>query len=258
MTAKEQMSRNDWETLQFAPLWAARIVMGKAEPSMLMSLTKNLLDYATSGEGRLTQEVCMSIVEGHQDIIPRFVADSRDPIRGLMAVKNILDQLSPEEALKFKLAINGFAQKMLDASHGGGFLQRRKERSEKERRIGLVSATLGLRGAGLGGALVRLYLLFPQQYAKDLEPDKAVGSIQDLYTEEFGREAHVIGWQVWDRPVPSVLVPEMIMSVIKSAAEKGIDASALGQKVTYATVECPPGTMVGVCVFSDQPIKKRR
>jgi hypothetical protein len=106
--------------------------------------------------------------------------------------------------------------------------------------------------------MMRLWVLFPQEYAKELEPERALGSIEEAAAEAFGQEATLLGWQVLDGPAPGQLLPEMVMSLVKSAAEKGIDPLQSQQSVTYATVECPPEVVVGMCVFSDKPVKKRR
>jgi hypothetical protein len=137
--------------------------------------------------------------------------------------------------------------------------------------------------------MLRLYLLFPDEYARRADPQLALGSIQSDVGKLLRQEARVVGWQVWQGPLPRKLDPATTMAVIKSAAERGVDlltstmpiederdlgvgrawTATIGDNVLYVlsegTVRGDPSagiadldTEVGICVFSDKPLKKRR
>ena len=110
--------------------------------------------------------------------------------------------------------------------------------------------------------MLRLYVLFPHAYAHELEPDRALGSIEDAVGEKFGDEATVVAWEVCDGPAPDALLPPTMMKAIKAVAEKGgmdpflAGEGDIGETATYATLQCPPPHRVGVCIFSDRRLKK--
>jgi hypothetical protein len=154
-------SATDWETLQFAPSWVTHMVMaatvGKADRNAVMAETDALLDYAASGQG-LAQQVCMSIIEAFQEtmgtgqvqpeLMQRFTADSRGPVRGLMEVRELLEQkASPEDARTFKQTMVLIAEKVLEALGEGPRFHRKKMRSDKMAAMDMVAKTLGVQNA---------------------------------------------------------------------------------------------------------------
>jgi hypothetical protein len=134
--------------------------VGKADRNAVMAETDALLDYAASGEGRLAQEVCMSIVQSFQggmstgeppELMRRFTADPRGSVRGLMEVRELLEEkATPEEARTFKLAMMQIAEKVLAALGEGPRLHRKKMRSNKMAAMDMVAKTLGVKTAGVG------------------------------------------------------------------------------------------------------------
>lgn len=131
---KEQFTAEEWETLEFAPLWAFGCVASRddnIDENEQAALCQELSDWASYKEP-LAQEVFLSVNQNLMPAFSAFLADSRDALVGLEDVADLLERkVTPEQAHHFKGALILLARKIGEAS-GDGFSAGDGNLSEEE------------------------------------------------------------------------------------------------------------------------------
>jgi hypothetical protein len=116
---KEQFTDEEWQTLQFAPLWVfagVASIDNNIDDKEKEALAKELSEWALYKEP-LVQEVFLSVGQSLPTTLPAFAADSRDLLVGLKDVADLLDaKVTPEQSHGFKGALILLGRKVGEAS----------------------------------------------------------------------------------------------------------------------------------------------
>jgi hypothetical protein len=120
-TDKNSYTAEEWQTLQFAPMWTLSAV-GKVDDEIdekeFKAFVQELAE-APLYKTPLVREVLSSIANDFSSVSTAYGADERKIDPGLDDVANLLDEKSdPEEANGFKSAVIGIGQKVARASGG--------------------------------------------------------------------------------------------------------------------------------------------
>ena len=142
MVAREVFTPEEWQTLQFAPLWVFVAVAGadgKIDKKEIAALAKEISE-ALLFKGKLVREVLMSIAADFDNIWMKFQADPRMALNGLQEVGQLLDaKSSVDEAARFKGAMLLIGRNIAEAS---GKLFGPKISEEEKRALVLIAAAL--------------------------------------------------------------------------------------------------------------------
>jgi hypothetical protein len=143
---EDSYTAEEWQTLRFAPLWVFTAVAGmdsNIEVEEVAALAKEVAEAPLFKEP-LVKEVLMSVGASFGDVLPAYHADSRDVLRGLKDVADILERrATPEQARAFKSSMLLIGRNVAESS-GGGRIFHREKVSEKET-AALVAAATAMR-----------------------------------------------------------------------------------------------------------------
>lgn len=136
---------DEWRTLQFAPLWVFTAISAankKVSKKEITALAKEISEAHLYKEP-LVQEVLGSVGSDFESVFREYQADSRDVMRGLSDVADLLDsKAETEQAKNFKMAMLLMGRNIAEAS-GGGFLGMGKKMGDNEKAaLVLVAAAL--------------------------------------------------------------------------------------------------------------------
>jgi hypothetical protein len=142
--SKELFTSEEWQALQYSPLWVFTAVAGadgEIDDQELHALVKEV-EEAPLYKIPLVREVFASVSVDFNDIMERYGADSRDVSQGLGDVADILAKKVPtEESKSFKNALIFLGVNVAQAS--GGFLGFGDKTSDEEKgALGLIAAVL--------------------------------------------------------------------------------------------------------------------
>lgn len=141
MTVQASYTQQEWQLLEFAPLWVFTAVAGadhKIDEKEMGVLFKELNEASLYKEP-LVRDVLMSIGSNVTDLIDQFKADPRPIDRGLADVSDLLDRKSnSEEANNFKKAIVGIGAEVARAS--GGIFGDKMSTEEKQALVIVASS----------------------------------------------------------------------------------------------------------------------
>jgi len=117
--SRASYTSEEWQTLQFAPLWAFTAVAGVDEDvdkQEMAALSKELAE-ASLFKCPLIREVLEAIVADLESILNDYGDDPRTVTAGLGEVADLLDLRSdPDEAMHFKRAVLLIAHNVAQAS----------------------------------------------------------------------------------------------------------------------------------------------
>jgi hypothetical protein len=147
---RESLSTEEWELLQFAPLWAFYAVA--AADGTLQRLErialKEAIDRPSSEPGSLGHEVFSSIGADFGGVMSRYWVDPRGVEDGLAAAADVLEaRFSDDEAEHFKQAIARFGLGIAQAAGPAG------QAVTDEESAALIAICEALRLSGDLGAL---------------------------------------------------------------------------------------------------------
>jgi hypothetical protein len=138
-------TKEEWRTLQFAPLWTFTAVAGadrEIDDKEMAALAKELAE-APLYKDPLVREVLSTIVNNLAQIMREYAADSRDVLGGLGEVADLLDRkVAAEEAQSFKRAMLFIGHNIAEASGGGLFGRGEKTSDEEKAALVIVAASL--------------------------------------------------------------------------------------------------------------------
>ena len=124
MSPRPGYTTEEWQTLQFAPLWTFSAIAGAEggiDDKEKGALAKELAEAPLFKEA-LVREVLSSLAGDLANQLRAYGADTRDVLKGLGDVADVLDRrATPEEAKNFKNAMLLIGRNVAQAS-GGGFL----------------------------------------------------------------------------------------------------------------------------------------
>ena len=122
MSSRASYTSQEWQTLQFAPLWAFTAVAGvdeNVDKREMAALSKELAE-ASLFKCPLVREVLESIVADLGTILTDYGDDPRTVTAGLGEVADLLDLRSdPDEAMHFKRAVLLITHNVAQASGDG-------------------------------------------------------------------------------------------------------------------------------------------
>ncbi len=144
MSYREAYTADEWQTLQFSPIWVFNAVASsnkKVTDKEVKALLKEIAD-APLYKQPLVREVLMSIALDFARIMDEYKYDSRDVASGLKETSLVLSQkATPNEAVDFKKALMLIGGNIARASGGGLF---RKDAMSKAEKTALVMVALWL------------------------------------------------------------------------------------------------------------------
>jgi hypothetical protein len=145
MSSRGNFTADEWQTLQFAPLWVFSAVASAdddIDKKELNALAEELKD-APLFKNPLARDVLISVATNFGSIMEAYRRDSRDILRGLRDVAAVLAaKESPDTAQGFKRAMLLIGKNVAEASRGGLFGP--KISKEEKAAIALVAAALDL------------------------------------------------------------------------------------------------------------------
>ncbi|MEZ2228943.1 hypothetical protein [Microcoleus sp.] len=144
VTSKELFTSEEWQSLQYSPLWVFSAVAGadgEIDDQETHALVKEV-EEAPLYKIPLVRDVFASVSIDFNNIMKQYGADSRDVSEGLGDVADILaKKVSTEESKSFKGALIFLGVNIANAS--GGFLGFGDHMSDEEKAaIGLIAAVL--------------------------------------------------------------------------------------------------------------------
>ncbi|PSB44095.1 hypothetical protein C7B67_23050 [filamentous cyanobacterium Phorm 6] len=144
VTSKELFTSEEWQSLQYSPLWVFSAVAGadgEIDEQETHALVKEV-EEAPLYKIPLVRDVFASVSIDFNNIMKQYGADSRDVSEGLGDVADILaKKVSTEESKSFKGALIFLGVNIANAS--GGFLGFGDHMSDEEKAaIGLIAAVL--------------------------------------------------------------------------------------------------------------------
>lgn len=144
MSIQDSYTPEEWQTLQFAPLWVFTTVAGadqNIDQKEVEALAKEIRDAPLYKEP-LVREVMISVACDFSSVMEHYKADSRTVIAGLRDVKEVLSkQANAEQANNFKGAMLLIGRNVARAS-GGGIFHRDPVSNEEKTALVIVATTL--------------------------------------------------------------------------------------------------------------------
>ncbi len=144
MSAQRSFATEEWQTLQFAPLWVFAQVAGadrKIDKKEMAALAKEISE-APLFKGALVREVLISVRGDFENVWRQFQADPRGVLEGLQEVRQLLDsQVSADDAKRFKGSMLLIGRNIAEAS---GKLFGSKVCEEEKAALALVSIALNM------------------------------------------------------------------------------------------------------------------
>jgi hypothetical protein len=144
MSIKDSYTPEEWQTLQFAPLWVFGAVAGadqNIDQKEAEALAKEIADAPLYKEP-LVREIMISLASDFSGVMGQYKADSRTVLAGLKDVKEVLGkQANPEQANNFKGAMLLIGRNVARAS-GGGIFHRDPVSNEEKTALVMIAATL--------------------------------------------------------------------------------------------------------------------
>lgn len=142
MTVQASYTQQEWQLLEFAPLWVFAAVAGadsKVDDKEMEAFLKDVSEAALYKEP-LVREVLMSLGSNFAESMTRFREDSRPVDRGLADVASLLDRKSDnEEANNFKKAVVGIG---LDVARASGRIFGDNMSKEEKQALVIVASAL--------------------------------------------------------------------------------------------------------------------
>jgi len=123
MVSKEFFTSQEWQTLEFAPLWVFTAVAGadNINNKETQALTKELHEAYLYKEP-LVRDILKSVADNFNKLMPIFQQDKREIYTGLKEAAKILAiKVTSEQALNFKKDMLLIAQVVAKASGGSIF-----------------------------------------------------------------------------------------------------------------------------------------
>jgi len=111
-------SDSEWQTLQFAPLWAFAAVAGadgKIDDRETAVLMKEVSE-APLHKGVFVREVMTSLATDLVRVSAAYKADSRNAFAGLVEVRGLLTRVDKDQAAIFKFAVMAIGKATAEAS----------------------------------------------------------------------------------------------------------------------------------------------
>ncbi len=137
-------SMDEWRTLQFAPLWVFTAISAadkKVSKKEVTALAKEIAEAHLYKEP-LVQEVLGSVGSDFENVFRQYQADSRDVMRGLGDVADLLEsKAEADQAKNFKMAMLLMGRNIAEASSKGLFGKKKMGDNEKAALV-LVAAAL--------------------------------------------------------------------------------------------------------------------
>jgi len=133
MAIRAGYTADEWQLLEFAPLWVFTAVAGadrNIDKKEMMAFAKELAE-SQLFKNDLAQEVLSSTGRGLDKTMPAFGADSRTIDGGLGEVADLLDAKNEADAEGFKRALILVGRNIAESS-GGGILGLGSKTSEVE------------------------------------------------------------------------------------------------------------------------------
>jgi len=118
MSLKEKFTNEEWETLEFAPLWILTGIGGadgKVDDKEVAAFTKELGD-APLYKDELVREVMMDDLTSFTNLMTAYKNDARNVQTGLSQVADTLEKKAPEHADNFKKVMLSIAAKVANSS----------------------------------------------------------------------------------------------------------------------------------------------
>lgn len=154
MTYRALFTDQEWQTIQFMPLWAFTAVAasdGKIDDQETKALIKSLSEGVLL-KGALPREVFVSIATDFGTILPAYKADARMAYPGLAEGASLLTRAEPDQAAMFKFAVMAAAKDAAEAS--GGFAAPKVSQQESAA-WGMVASVIGFDLKAAEAALAR-------------------------------------------------------------------------------------------------------
>jgi len=123
MGIRDGFTSDEWQLLQFAPLWvfgAVAAIDNNIDDKEKTALAKALMESALF-KNDLAREVLSSLAVGIAKVMPAWAADSRTAIDGLAEVADLLDAKAKNDAEGFKRSLLLIGRNIAEASGGGIF-----------------------------------------------------------------------------------------------------------------------------------------
>jgi len=123
MATRDRFTTEEWQTLQFAPLWVFTAVAGidniidREEAGALAKELSEAIRY----KNPLAREVMSSVGADLQGVMQAYTADGRELLSGLGQVADLLDEKAPDQAEDFKKSMMMVGLNVARASGGGVF-----------------------------------------------------------------------------------------------------------------------------------------
>ena len=118
MAYRTMFTDAEWQTLQFAPLWAFSTVAGadgKIDDAETALLMKEVAE-APLHRGPFTREVMVSLAMDLVHVAAAYKADPRAPLAGLLEVRTLLNRIESDQAAIFKYAVMAIGKATAEAS----------------------------------------------------------------------------------------------------------------------------------------------
>ncbi len=147
MSDRASFTDQQWQTLQFAPLWTLTAVAGAdgdVDVKELTAFVKELQE-ANAYKEPLVREILISLQADFQGVMEDFKADDRSILDGLQEAGRVLDEnVGAQQARNFKLAMLLIGKNVAEASGGGLFGMGERVSNQEKKAIVLVAAALGV------------------------------------------------------------------------------------------------------------------
>lgn len=142
MTVQASYTQQEWQLLEFTPLWVFAAVAGadsKVDEKEMEAFLKDVSEAALYKEP-LVRDVLMSLSSNFSESMTRFKEDSRPVDRGLADVAGLLERKSDnEEANNFKKAVVGIG---LDVARASGRIFGDKMSTDEKQALVIVASSL--------------------------------------------------------------------------------------------------------------------
>jgi hypothetical protein len=152
---RTMFSDAEWQTLQFAPLWAFTAVAGadgKIDEAETRILMKEVAE-APLHRGPFTREVMVSLATDLVRVAAAYKADPRAALAGLLEVRTVLSRVESDQAAVFKYAVMAIGKAAAEAS---GPMFGSKIAAEEQAAWALAAVMLGFDMKESEGAIARL------------------------------------------------------------------------------------------------------
>jgi hypothetical protein len=145
MSLRAAYTAEEWQTLQFGPLWVFNTVAGadqQIDKKEVEALAKELQE-APLYKDPLVREILLSLAGDLGDLMGQYQRDTRNVMVGLQDVARVLQKAPADNALAYKRAMLLIGGNVAKAA-GGGIFQRDPISNEEKGALVMVAMWLGI------------------------------------------------------------------------------------------------------------------